>query len=89
MFRKWNRFLAFLLSLALVITTVGSDLATARVYADEGEIVTEEAPEQEEAAPEIFEEIPETEEEEVVPPVVIPVAPVVSVLTAVSPTKIF
>ena len=41
MFRKWNRFLAFLLSLALVITTFGSDLATAKVYAEEGEITTD------------------------------------------------
>lgn len=67
MFRKWNRFLAFLLSLALVITTFGSDLATAKVYADEGEVVAEQAPEQEDTAPEIFEEIPQTEEE-VAPP---------------------
>ena len=34
MFRKWNRFLAFLLSLALVITTFGSDFASAKVYAE-------------------------------------------------------
>ena len=76
MFRKWNRFLAFLLSLALVITTFGSDLATAKVYAEGGEIVTEQpseqTPVQEETAPEIFEEIPEVEEvvEEVTPPAV-------------------
>ena len=38
MFRKWNRFLAFLLSIALVITTFGSDFASAKVYA-EGEAV--------------------------------------------------
>ena len=35
MFRKWNRILAFLLSLALVTTTFGSDLATATAYAVE------------------------------------------------------
>ncbi|WP_026523133.1 InlB B-repeat-containing protein [Butyrivibrio sp. VCB2001] len=62
MFRKWNRFLAFLLSLALVITTFGSDLATAKVYAEEGETTIEEAAEPEESAPEISEEIPEVEE---------------------------
>ncbi len=72
MFKKWNRILAFLLSLALVITTFGSDLATAKVYAEEGEITIEEAAEPEEPAPEVFEEIPEVEEvvEEVTPPAV-------------------
>ncbi len=34
MLRKWNRILAFILSLALVTTTFGSDFATARVYAE-------------------------------------------------------
>ena len=36
MLRKWNRFLAFLLAIALVTTTFGSDFASARVYAVEG-----------------------------------------------------
>lgn len=35
MFRKWNRILAFLLSLVLVTTTFGSDFATATAYAVE------------------------------------------------------
>ncbi|MBO6255574.1 MAG: hypothetical protein J6O49_18320, partial [Bacteroidaceae bacterium] len=38
---KWNRILAFLLSIALVTTTFGSDFASAKVYAEENEIVEE------------------------------------------------
>ena len=41
MFKKWNRILAFLLSIALVTTTFGSDFASAKVYAEENEIVEE------------------------------------------------
>ncbi len=41
MLRKWNSVLAFLLSVALVTTTFGSDFATARVYAEEIEAATE------------------------------------------------
>ena len=33
MLRKWNRMLAFLLALALVTTTFGSDIASTKVYA--------------------------------------------------------
>ena len=39
MLRKWNRFLAFLLALALIATTFHSDLASIRVYADGDETV--------------------------------------------------
>ncbi|MBP3783077.1 MAG: InlB B-repeat-containing protein, partial [Butyrivibrio sp.] len=41
MFKKWNRILAFLLSIALVTTTFGSDFASAKVYAEENGIVEE------------------------------------------------
>ena len=34
MLRKWNRILAFLLAIALVTTTFGSDFASAKVYAE-------------------------------------------------------
>ncbi len=37
MFKKWNRVLAFVLASALVITSFGSDFATARVLAEECE----------------------------------------------------
>ena len=37
MFKKWNRVLTFVLAFALVITSFGSDFATARVLADECE----------------------------------------------------
>ena len=36
MLHKWNRFLSFLLAIALVTTTFGSDFATAKAYAVEG-----------------------------------------------------
>ncbi len=45
MLRKWNRVLSFLLSVALVTTTFGSDFATARVYAEEIEAATEDSDE--------------------------------------------
>ncbi len=35
--KKWNKVLAFLLAFALVITTFGSDLASTKVFADEGD----------------------------------------------------
>ncbi len=41
--KKYNRFLSFLLALALVITTFGSDLASTKVYALSSEEVMEEA----------------------------------------------
>ena len=63
MSKKWNRFLSFLLAIALVFTTFGSDLASANVYAAEGE--DKEAVETEaESLPEIFEEVTEEPEEE-------------------------
>ncbi|WP_024866671.1 hypothetical protein [Butyrivibrio sp. FCS014] len=37
MSKKWNKVLAFLLAVALVVTTFGSDFANAKVYAAEGE----------------------------------------------------
>ncbi|MBQ6414814.1 MAG: hypothetical protein IJJ65_01030, partial [Butyrivibrio sp.] len=49
MLRKWNRFLAILLALALVTTTFNSDFASARVYA-EGEEIEESVEEQEESS---------------------------------------
>ncbi|SFQ18314.1 Listeria/Bacterioides repeat-containing protein [Butyrivibrio proteoclasticus] len=49
MLRKWNRFLAILLALALVTTTFNSDFASARVYAD-GEETEESVEEQEESS---------------------------------------
>ena len=58
MLRKWNRFLAFLLTIALVTTTFGSDFASAKVYAVEG---IEDAEPAEEAEPE---EVVESEEDE-------------------------
>ncbi|RKM56138.1 hypothetical protein D6855_14855 [Butyrivibrio sp. CB08] len=42
MFRKWNRVLAFLLSIALITTTFGSDFASAKVYAETNEITIDE-----------------------------------------------
>ncbi len=35
MFKKWNKILSFLLAIALVVTTFGSDFANAKVYAIE------------------------------------------------------
>jgi len=51
MFKKWNRILAFLLSIALVTTTFGSDFASATAYAvgDEQEL-------EERSGDELFEE---------------------------------
>ena len=49
MLRKWNRFLAILLALALVTTTFNSDFASVRVYAD-GEEIEESVEEQEESS---------------------------------------
>ncbi|MCR5155261.1 MAG: InlB B-repeat-containing protein [Butyrivibrio sp.] len=65
MLKKWNRFLAFILAFALVITTFGSDFASAKAYADDGteENTTVEA--QEPAAEEPAAEEPAAEEPEV------------------------
>ena len=60
MFRKWNRILAFLLSIALVTTTFGSDFASAKVYAEE--IETEENTD--ENSEEDYEEESEEDDEE-------------------------
>ncbi len=55
--KKHGKLLAFLLAFSLVTTTFGSDIATARVYAEEIEKV------QEEDADSIFEPIAQTEED--------------------------
>ena len=41
MLRKWNKFLSFLLAAVLVISAFGSDYATARVVAADGETAQE------------------------------------------------
>ncbi len=69
MSRKWNRVLAFFLAIALVITTFGSDFASAKSFAADGETVTaqEETPAaqdnaEEKSFSEIKEDIPEATE---------------------------
>ena len=65
MLRKWNRVLAFLLSVALVTTTFGSDFATARVYAEEIERASEDFVQDENSLGDlsIAESVEETQEE--------------------------
>jgi hypothetical protein len=66
MLRKCNKILSFLLALALVITTFGSDFANAKVFAVEEENIVEETTENtEEVLPEIFEDVNELEDAEV------------------------
>ena len=66
MLRKCNKILSFLLALALVITTFGSDFANAKVFAVEEENIVEETTDNtEEVLPEIFEEVNEPEDPEV------------------------
>ncbi len=61
MLKKCNRILAFLLALVLVITTFKSDFNELRVFADEGDEITVDAPETEETElPSIFEKVDET-----------------------------
>ncbi|WP_026651008.1 InlB B-repeat-containing protein [Butyrivibrio proteoclasticus] len=68
MLKKWNRFLAFLLALALITTMFGSDLASAHVYAAAEEIVDDTS-----SNDDIWEDVPEVEEtsEDVAEPEVI------------------
>ena len=47
MTKNIKRFLAFLLAFALVVTTFGSDFASANVYAEDGETSVEPAEAQE------------------------------------------
>ena len=70
MSRKWNRVLAFFLAVALVFTTFGSDFASAKSFAADGETVTaqEETPAaqdnaEEKSFSEMKEDIPEVVEE--------------------------
>ncbi len=52
MLRKWNKILSFILAIALVFTTINSNYACARVFAEEGEdSAAVEAPAQEAEAP--------------------------------------
>ncbi len=65
MLRKCNKILSFLLALALVITTFGSDFANAKVFAVGEENIVEETTENtEEVLPEIFEDVNELEDAE-------------------------
>ncbi|WP_024866201.1 InlB B-repeat-containing protein [Butyrivibrio sp. FCS014] len=74
MLKKWNRILAFMLSIALVITTFGSDFASAKAYAEEGtdETITveEQAPAETQTETETWSEITEPTTEETTPPAV-------------------
>ena len=54
MLRKWNRFLSFLLAIALIATTFQSDLATIRVFAEEDVQIDE--PSNEESEPAVEEQ---------------------------------
>ena len=66
MSKKWNRVLSFLLAVALVVTTFGSDFASANVYATEGEEVEAvNTIAETETLPEIFEEVKEEPAEEI------------------------
>jgi uncharacterized repeat protein (TIGR02543 family) len=58
MFRRWNKFLAFLLAVAMVFTTFGSDISS--VMAADGEYVEGDSttPEEAEADSELWEKIP-------------------------------
>ncbi|WP_026522000.1 hypothetical protein [Butyrivibrio sp. VCB2001] len=60
MLKKFNRILAFLLAVVLVITTFNSDFNGLRVFAGEEDEITVDAPKAEEAElPSIFEEVDE------------------------------